>query len=276
MPTAPNRLGRLWQREELVLAVLSVVTGLAAGLGAVAFRHAISGVQFLVFGSGTPRLASYVAALPWWQVLLAPALGGLVVGLIARYLTPGGRFHVVSDVIEASTLHGGRMRLRDGCMAAIGAHQVRRAVLEAAATRPFLGICMGLQVLMDFSEENRGTALLGLYAGRVCRFPGDMGGAAGLPLKIPHMGWNRVGPTREHPLWNGIEPGTRFYFVHSYYVDPADSTLPAARTEYGIPFSSALARDNVFAVQFHPEKSADAGLRLLENFVNWRPSSVVR
>ncbi len=162
------------------------------------------------------------------------------------------------------------------CMAAIGAHQVRRAVLEAAATRPFLGICMGLQVLMDFSEENRGTALLGLYAGRVCRFPGDMGGAAGLPLKIPHMGWNRVGPTREHPLWNGIEPGTRFYFVHSYYVDPADSTLPAARTEYGIPFSSALARDNVFAVQFHPEKSADAGLRLLENFVNWRPSSVVR
>jgi glutamine amidotransferase len=157
------------------------------------------------------------------------------------------------------------------CMAAIGAHHVRRAVLEAASTRPFLGICMGLQVLMDFSEENRGTDLLGLYAGRVRRFRGDMAGPEGLPLKIPHMGWNRVWPTREHPLWAGIEPGARFYFVHSYYVDPLDTLLPAARTEHGISFTSVLARDNLFAVQFHPEKSAEAGLRLLESFVRWRP-----
>ena len=121
MPALSKRLGRPWQRDDLVLAVLSIVTGLAAGLGAVAFRHAISGVQFLVFGSGTTKLASFAAGLPWWQIMLAPAAGGLVVGLIARYLTPGGRFHVVSDVIEASTLHGGRLRLRDGCMAAIGA-----------------------------------------------------------------------------------------------------------------------------------------------------------
>jgi len=121
MATMHSRLEQLWQREDLVLAVLSILTGLAAGLGAVVFRHAISGVQYLVFGSGTPKLASFVAGLPWWQVMLAPAVGGLVVGLIARYLTPGGRFHVVSDVIEASTLHGGRMRLRDGIMAAIGA-----------------------------------------------------------------------------------------------------------------------------------------------------------
>jgi len=161
------------------------------------------------------------------------------------------------------------------CMAAIGAHHVRRAVLDAAATRPFLGICMGLQVLMDFSEENRGTDLLGLYAGRVSRFPSDMAGPGGLPLKIPHMGWNRVWPTRTHPLWDGIEPGARFYFVHSYYVEPADEAVSAARTEYGISFTSALARDNVFAVQFHPEKSAGAGLQLLENFVNWRSSLIV-
>ena len=121
MPTARVRLSQFWKSEQLVLAILAVVTGLAAGLGGVGFRNAISGIQYLVYGSGTDRLVSFVASLPWWQVMLAPAAGGLIVGLIARYLTPGGRYHVVSDVIEASTLHGGRMRLRDGCMAAIGA-----------------------------------------------------------------------------------------------------------------------------------------------------------
>ncbi len=120
MPSARTRLRQFWHSEQLILAVLAVVIGLAAGLGAVGFRYAISGVQFAVFGSGTNRLASYVASLPWWQVMLAPAVGGLVVGLMAHYLTRDRRFHVVSDVIEASTLHGGRMRLRDGCMAAIG------------------------------------------------------------------------------------------------------------------------------------------------------------
>jgi len=157
------------------------------------------------------------------------------------------------------------------CMRAIGEHQLNRAVLEAARSKPFLGICMGLQVLMQFSEENQGTELLGLLAGRVVRFAPDMRGADGLTLKIPHMGWNGVTQTRSHPLWEGIEDGARFYFVHSYYVMPEDAALVAGTTGYGIDFTSVVARENLFAVQFHPEKSADAGLRLLENFVHWKP-----
>jgi glutamine amidotransferase len=157
------------------------------------------------------------------------------------------------------------------CMRAIGEHHLNQAILEAARRKPFLGICMGLQVLVDFSDENDGTELLGLLAGRVVRFENDMRGSDGLPLKIPHMGWNGVIPERSHPLWSGIEPGARFYFVHSYYVVPEDAGLIAATTDYGIGFASAAARDNLFAVQFHPEKSADSGLRLLENFVHWEP-----
>ena len=157
------------------------------------------------------------------------------------------------------------------CMRAIGEHHLNRAVLEAARSKPFLGICMGLQVLMQFSEENEGTELLGLLAGRVVRFAPDMRGADGLTLKIPHMGWNGVNQVRGHALWEGIDDGARFYFVHSYYVVPEDSALVAGTTGYGIDFTSVVARDNLFAVQFHPEKSADAGLRLLENFVHWKP-----
>ncbi|MCU0971078.1 MAG: imidazole glycerol phosphate synthase subunit HisH [Gammaproteobacteria bacterium] len=156
------------------------------------------------------------------------------------------------------------------CMRAIGEHQLRRAVLEAAQTKPFLGICMGMQVLLQHSEENGGTDLLGLYEGEVRRFAGNAKGADGILLKIPQMGWNRVRPTRDHPLWEGIEPGSRFYFVHSYYVDPPDRSLVAGTTDYGLDYASVIARDNVFAVQFHPEKSAQAGLRLLANFCGWQ------
>jgi glutamine amidotransferase len=156
------------------------------------------------------------------------------------------------------------------CMRAIGEHHLNQALREAAASKPFLGICMGMQVLLQHSEENGGTPLLGLYAGEVRRFPGDARGPDGIPLKIPQMGWNRVHPTRAHPLWTGIEPGSRFYFVHSYYVDPVDRALVAATTDYGLDYASVIARDNVFAVQFHPEKSAQAGLKLLENFCRWQ------
>lgn len=157
------------------------------------------------------------------------------------------------------------------CMAAIGAHHVRSTVLEAAAQKPFLGICMGLQVLLDHSEENGGTDLLGLFEGEVRRFDGKARGDNGLPLKIPHMGWSQVRHTQEHPLWVGIADQSRFYFVHSYHVDPVDKGLVAGSTEYGIEYASVIARDNLFAVQFHPEKSADAGLKLLSNFVAWQP-----
>lgn len=153
-------------------------------------------------------------------------------------------------------------------MAAISNHHLNRAVLEAAKSKPFLGICMGMQVLMSFSEENQGTPLMGLFEGQVRHFP-ESRDAEGHRLKIPQMGWNRVSQTLSHPLWDGIEDETRFYFVHSYYIDPVDRGLVAGTTDYGIPFTSVIARDNLFATQFHPEKSADAGLRLLENFVNW-------
>ncbi len=157
------------------------------------------------------------------------------------------------------------------CMAAIGEHHLNQAVLEAARSRPFLGICMGLQVLMQFSEENGGTPLLGLFPGQVRRFDGTARADNGLPLKIPHMGWSPVDQRVAHALWDGIPDGARFYFVHSYRVVPEDPSLIAATTDYGVRFCSAIARDNLFACQFHPEKSAETGLRLLENFVNWKP-----
>lgn len=155
------------------------------------------------------------------------------------------------------------------CMAAIGQHHVRQAILAAAESKPFLGICMGLQVLMQHSEENGGTGLLGLFAGEVRRFDGLAIGDNGLPLKIPHMGWSQVKQVAEHPLWEGIDDNSRFYFVHSYRVVPEDVSLIAGTTDYGVRFTSVIARDNLFAAQFHPEKSADAGLQLLQNFVHW-------
>ncbi len=157
------------------------------------------------------------------------------------------------------------------CMNAIGDHHLNKAVLDAAYNKPFLGICMGLQVLMTSSEENDGTDLLGLFPGQVRRFDGTAQGDNGLPLKIPHMGWSQVNRMQEHSLWDGIEDGSRFYFVHSYRVVPEDPTLVAATTDYGVRFASAIARDNLFATQFHPEKSAAAGLQMLKNFVNWQP-----
>ena len=156
------------------------------------------------------------------------------------------------------------------CMIAIGDHHVERAVREAAATRPFLGICMGLQVLMEHSDENDGTDLLAIFHGDVKRFSGKVIGDNGLPLKIPHMGWSQVHQAVDHPLWHGIEDESRFYFVHSYFVVPEDDSLTAGTTDYGETFTSVIARENLFAVQFHPEKSADSGLQLLKNFINWK------
>jgi glutamine amidotransferase len=157
------------------------------------------------------------------------------------------------------------------CMAAISDHHLNRAVMDAAHSKPFLGICMGQQVLLEFSEENDGTELMGMIKGQVRRFPGGRA-PDGEALKIPHMGWNQVHQDYEHPLWRGIEQDSRFYFVHSYYVDPEQQDLVAATTDYGVCFASAIAQGNLFAVQFHPEKSADTGLRLLENFISWNPA----
>jgi glutamine amidotransferase len=149
------------------------------------------------------------------------------------------------------------------CMRQLAATGARDAVVEAAREKPFLGICIGLQMLFERGEEGD-AAGLGLLPGRVPRF--HLQG-----LKIPHIGWNEVAQARPHALWAGIPDRTRFYFVHSYYPAPRDAALTAATTVYGSPFTCAIARDNIFAVQFHPEKSQSAGLQLLSNFVRWRP-----
>ncbi len=146
-----------------------------------------------------------------------------------------------------------------------GLGDVARAVAES---KPMLCICVGMQALFDRSEENNGTACLGLVAGEVKRFPDRMAGTDGHKLKVPHMGWNQV-RQEPHPLWRDIPQNSRFYFVHSYYTMPIDNTLIAGRTDYGGEFCCALARENLFAVQFHPEKSQRAGLALLGNFSRW-------
>jgi imidazole glycerol-phosphate synthase subunit HisH len=157
------------------------------------------------------------------------------------------------------------------CMRELDGRGLRAAVIRAAAEKPFLGICIGLQMLFERSEEGD-TPGLSVFAGQVRRFAHDaMVGADGGRLKVPHMGWNEVRQVAPHLLWEGIGDGARFYFVHSYYVAPAAPGATVGATDYGIPFTSAVARDNIFAVQFHPEKSAQAGLRLLGNFMNWNP-----
>ena len=149
------------------------------------------------------------------------------------------------------------------CMRQLAASGAREAVLEATREKPFLGICVGLQMLFQRGEEGD-TPGLGVLAGEVPRFR-----VSG--LKVPHMGWNEVLQARPHALWAGIADASRFYFVHSYYPAPRDAALTAATATYGKPFTCAVARDNIFAVQFHPEKSQSAGLQLLSNFVRWRP-----
>ena len=187
---------------------------------------------------------------------------------------PRGTVVTVSDRradIEAAdrVVFPGQGAIRD-CMRALAGHDLLELVRDAMQAKPFLGICLGLQALLEGSDESDETAGMGLYAGRVRRFPGtDIDPATGIRLKIPHMGWNRVWRTGPHPLWEGIPDGERFYFVHSYYADPADRSLVAAETDYGLRFCCAMATGKLFATQFHPEKSQHAGLRLLGNFLHW-------
>lgn len=157
------------------------------------------------------------------------------------------------------------------CMRELERAGLREAVLRATREKPLLGICVGAQMLFDWSAEGD-VAGLGVFRGDVLRFPRErLHAAPGGPLKVPHMGWNRVRQTTHHPVWSGILEGDRFYFCHSYYFRPADAALEAGGAEYGVPFTCAVARDNIVAVQFHPEKSHVAGLKLLANFVAWRP-----
>lgn len=159
------------------------------------------------------------------------------------------------------------------CIRELEAKGLREAVIDAANTKPFLGICIGLQMLFAHSEEGD-VAGLGIFSGNVIQFAtADMHDAQGEKLKVPHMGWNNVYRQTDdtHPLWQGIADGERFYYVHSYYVKPDDQQLEVGYSLYPKHFTSAIAKDNLFAVQFHPEKSANAGLQLLKNFAAWQP-----
>ena len=165
-----------------------------------------------------------------------------------------------------------RARCPTAC-AALTRAACARSSTKRPRTRPFLGICLGLQMLFDRSEEGP-TPGLGVLAGEVVRFDRDRDVVVtGNKLKVPHMGWSPVRQTRAHPLWAGIPDGSRFYFAHSYHPVPADPALTAGTTEYPAPFTCAIARANIFATQFHPEKSHRAGLQLLANFVAWEPQS---
>jgi imidazole glycerol-phosphate synthase subunit HisH len=168
----------------------------------------------------------------------------------------------------------GQGAMRD-CMRELHDSGLKQAVLEAAASKPLLGVCVGMQMLLDHSEE-QDTPGLGLIGGRVQRFRLEgQRQADGSRYKVPQMGWNRVFQQahdgRAHALWQGVPDGAYFYFVHSYHVQPADARHTAGHTDYGTRFTSAIARDNIFATQFHPEKSADHGLALYRNFLAWKP-----
>ena len=158
------------------------------------------------------------------------------------------------------------------CMRELRTRGLYEAVIDAARDKPFLGICIGLQMLFEHSEEGD-TPGLSVLPGRVQRFAHALADEQGQKLKVPHMGWNEVEQRIDHPLWQGIAQNSRFYFVHSYYPKPGIPGLTAAISRYPAAFACAAARDNLFAVQFHPEKSAAAGLKLLANFATWSPAA---
>lgn len=163
--------------------------------------------------------------------------------------------------------------IRD-CMAEIRRLGIDEVVNEVIKSKPLLGVCVGMQAMMSHSEENGGTDCLGLFPGEVRFFGNDLNDPeSGAALKVPHMGWNQVHQERTHPLFSDIEQDERFYFVHSFYVEPADSAICAATAQHGVAFAAAVGRDNVFATQFHPEKSQHAGLQLYANFLKWNGES---
>jgi imidazole glycerol-phosphate synthase subunit HisH len=164
----------------------------------------------------------------------------------------------------------GQGAMRD-CMACLKDSGLQEAVLEAAASKPMFGVCVGMQMLLDHSDE-QDTPGLGLFKGDVHKF--ELQGRLqpdGSRYKVPQMGWNRVFQTQPHPIYAGVPDQSWFYFVHSFYAKPSIAAHSAGETEYGQRFTAALARDNIFATQFHPEKSAAQGLQLYKNFLTWKP-----
>jgi len=164
----------------------------------------------------------------------------------------------------------GQGGMRD-CMRELRDSHMQAAVLHAAAHKPLMGVCVGMQMLLDHSEE-LDTPCLGLIAGEVVKF--DLQGRHqpdGSRYKLPQMGWNQVFQSQKHAVWGDVPDGTYFYFLHSYYARPSDARHSVGEADYGSRFTAAIARDNIFATQFHPEKSADHGLALYRNFLHWNP-----
>lgn len=158
--------------------------------------------------------------------------------------------------------------IRD-CMAEIRHQGVDQVVADTISSgKPMLGICVGMQALMKFSDENDGIECLNYFDGHVHQFPKNLHDEHDLPMKVPHMGWNHVHKAVDHPLWQNIDSGSRFYFVHSFYVE-AHADYTSGKCQYGPEFAAMIYRDNLFATQFHPEKSHTAGLQLLKNFTQW-------
>lgn len=156
-----------------------------------------------------------------------------------------------------------------GCMNELRRLELSDLVIEQSQQVPMLGVCLGMQVMLEFSEENEGVQALGLFPGEVVRFPDPPKDGGADRLKVPHMGWNRVRQTRPHPVWQGVPDDSWFYFVHSYHARPKNPEHSIGMAEYVHDFTCAIARDNLVAFQFHPEKSQGAGLRLLSNFAQW-------
>ncbi len=188
-------------------------------------------------------------------------------------VAPDVRVTITSDPAEvdaaARVVFPGQGAMPD-CMRYLRDSGLEQAVRRAARGKPLLAICIGEQMLFDRSEEGD-TPGLGLIGGSVVRFAPAPGGPQGGPLKIPHMGWNQVRQVRPHPLWRGVPDLGYFYFVHSFYACPSDPAVTVGQADYGGAFTCAVARDNIFATQFHPEKSAAAGLAIFENFIRWNP-----
>ena len=149
------------------------------------------------------------------------------------------------------------------CMESIYDKNLNEIIIKNSQEKPFLGICMGMQILMDYSEENEGTNCLGIIKGKVKKFESE----ENKKIKIPHMGWNKVLMKKDHPIWHKIDNGAYFYFVHSYFIDPEDESIVIGKTKYGNRFSSVVAKDKIVAIQGHPEKSSSAGLQFLKNFI---------
>lgn len=185
--------------------------------------------------------------------------------------------HTAQAIDDASRVVFPGQGAMPDCMRILNESGLREAVTRAARTKPLLGVCIGQQMLFTQSEEGD-TPCLDIFHGQVKRFAGPPY-ASSAPsanthdelLKVPHMGWSRVQQTKPHALWDGIPDNSHFYFVHSYYVEPDNQALTAGQTRYGVSFACAVAQANIFAVQFHPEKSAAYGLLLYRNFIHWSP-----